>query len=192
MALERPTVEQIADASKEELANLAADCLEQLEPGRQTLELFKQIARIMPLPGFEIVPLNNQPDSLKILLNKRPFDDEWWPNKWALPGGIILQSDKTGGDWHERLTKRILEKDFKGTVVPTSETHKLGNDFREHMRGKELTALGWVEVELVPDIISPVGGAFFDVELAINEPLEGGLVDGHAEIIQKALAEYSS
>ena len=70
-----------------------ADLLRKLKPGFLPYEIFVEIMRLTMASSVEIVVLRRNSDKLQVLLTKRPPDDEFWPNKWHIPGSIFQADD---------------------------------------------------------------------------------------------------
>lgn len=75
-----------------------------LEPGKLPREVFEEVARLTVTPVIELIVLV----SGKILLTRRPFNDTYWPNKYALPGKIIASGDFDTIDQYVASLKNIL------------------------------------------------------------------------------------
>ena len=191
MPFSRPNLEDISQASSEELAQLAADCLARLEPGHQPLPLFKELSRLVVLSTFELVPIRPQPTGPEVLLTQRDGNDVWWPNQWHLPGVVLLPTDKEEypGDYDTPL-QRILEGEFSGSIKPVSDIHIFDTMRRSGPRGSEQTAFGWVEVEPDLSVPQPNDIRFFDALAVVENPPAEGLIATHDQTIRLAMNHY--
>lgn len=192
MSLFRPTAEQLAELSTQDLAAIAADCLSRLEPGRQPLSLFTQMARLSVQSTVEVVPLrkttNSTPD---VLLAMRDAADPWWPNQWHLPGAVLLPTDEATDvhDYRSPVTS-IMDKEFDHTISVTGSVRPCEPLRRKGVRGSEQTVLCWAEVELVDGAELSPNGQFFDIEMVLDGGLGEDLIGGHRENILSALSDY--
>lgn len=190
MALRRPTADELGSGTPEELAQLAAECLARLEPGRQPLPLFTQLARIVVLSTVEVVPFRLSPTKLEVLLGRRTPDDLWWPNQWNVPGIVLSPTDEER-DNHDYVTpgERILSTEFHNTVRSKGDVHVFDAQRRTGPRGSEQTVFCWAEVDVVEGHTQPSGGQFFDALEIVTDP-PPDLVEGHAATIEQATAYY--
>lgn len=209
MAFERqphtPSPEEVAQLSAEEAAAAAAVYLERLEPGRQPLELYTQLSRLTVMSTVELVPLRKDPETGRIqaLLTQRPEDDKWWPNQWHVPGSTILPSDEVTDDdlidfknedfnpldSYRSPLDRIVAEELRGGIDIVEGPYLLEARHRAGIRGPESTVMFWAEVETVDGLVLPVG-QFFDAEdIGAQSPV-GGLIVGHAGLIERAAAAY--
>ena len=181
-------VTEMEGMSKEELAALAAACLERLEPGRQPFSLFEQLARHVVTSTVEIVPLLQSDGAQKVLLARRPDDDPWWPGMWHLPGTILLPSDAANDTRdYDTPIERLLHDEFHGSIAKVGAVNLFDIQRRSIPRGKEQTVFGWIDIVLNDGYSHAEGGTFFDVTgLDANLP-DGGVIDGHMDTIRLAL-----
>lgn len=196
MTISRPSIEELQGASKEELAALAADCLAQLEPGRQPLPLFTQISRLSVLSILEVVPFKADSDeSPKVFLPRRKPDDPWWPNLLHVPGGVILPDDKCSApDDYVAPAKRIIREDSDGElVIVGGNIHMVGIRRGTDVRGSAQGSFGWSEVEAASAKTNPASEQYmFDVESVIDGELGTELLEGHREMVEQAFSDYSA
>jgi len=184
MPLQRPTSEQLDSATPEEVAALAADCLNRLEPGRQPLALFTELTRLVVSSEVQLVPFRAESAGSQVLLGKRLDTDKWWPNQWEVPGVILLANEEqTGPTGYEGPVKRILDSEFKSTVNQTADISVFDVKQISGTRGCEQVVYCLTEVELAAGIAEPAGGAFFDIAEVLTSPPDGGLVEGHAQTL---------
>ncbi len=128
----------------DEQANLVS-FLNKFEPGPVPVGVFTAIARVVVTPTFLVVPLYNDNGILKVLLLDREPGDPYWPGQMALPGKIILATDKTLDDVYKRLLKSEIP-DVKITVGPVF----CGHIFEEIIRGKEISLINYAVLEEIP------------------------------------------
>lgn len=193
MMFNMPSNEQLKSATPAELAQLAAECLAGLEPGRQPLPLFTQLARLVVLSSIEVVPLRPKEDKLEVLLAKRPEDDPWWANQLHLPGSIQMpmgQDEPLASNDYSEPVDRVLTDDFGTSIARTGDVKLFSVERRHGVRGSEQTALAWTQVDLAMGALAVSDGGFFDANLVMAHPDDFQLVEGHAEIIEQALADF--
>lgn len=174
-----------------ELAELAAACLEKLEPGRQPLPLFTQLARLVVTSTVEMVPIRIKDNKLEVLMAKRPDDDPWWPGQWHLPGAILLPTDNAS-DVHDYDTpvERLYVEEFGQSVIKSGDVNIFDVQRRLIPRGSEQTVFGWSLIELADGISEVRGGKFFDVDTIDDQLDRESVVDGHIDTVNNALANY--
>jgi hypothetical protein len=179
------------EITPDEVADLAAACLERLEPGRQPLPLFTQMARLVVTSIVEIVPFDSKSDWPSVLMAKRPDDDPWWPGEWHLPGAVLLPTDVIS-DRHDYNTPvtRLLAEDFKNSVVIDGQVRIFDTIRRSGVRGSEQVALGWTNVMVADGVAEVVDGTFFDADHIERELAGEAVVRGHLPIIRSALDHY--
>jgi len=193
MTFNMPSNEQLKSATPAELAQLAAECLAGLEPGRQPLPLFKELARLVVLSTVEIVPLRKSNDRFEVLLAKRPEDDIWWPNQLHLPGSVQMpmgDDEPFSTDDYTTPVDRILADDFGDSVTRIGDVKLFDVQRRHDVRGSEQTAFAWTQADLASGAQKVKGGDFFDADIVMNDPDAFRLIEGHAEIIDKALSDF--
>ena len=195
MTFNKPNPETLNQASPEELAELAAQCMERLTPGRQPLDLFSQVARLFVLSTVEVVPMrfNEQTERLDVLLAQRPDDCRWWPGQWHAPGTVLLETDALEDPHDFRApVDRAIKGEFRGTVVRTGPIETFDAQRRRGARGVELSAFTTFPVDLAEGHDRPYKGEFFDAEKVVENPPEGGLVALHDELIIGAFEHVMS
>ncbi|HEX3569029.1 MAG TPA: hypothetical protein VHT70_05140 [Candidatus Saccharimonadales bacterium] len=184
-----PTNEEVTALDPSVRAEMAAALLQGLEPGRQPLELFKQLCRLTVATTVEIVPIRTQGEEPEVWLGQRSESDPWWPSKWILPGVVILPNDTR--DDENTLAgpiERLFETDLKG-IGRIGDLHQLPSQFRFDGRGTEVTTQYWTEVETGNE---PYQGQFFRVaDLRETEP-EGGLIEEGWLTIDRAITDYEA
>ena len=181
--------EKLSELSPEVLAEVAADCLALLEPGRQPLPLFTQFARHVTLSTFEVTPFRESRTGTEVLLSLRSETDAWWPGQWHLPGSVILPAKQPGIRRYEDFADEILGNEFASTVRRIGNVSLFDAQPRTGLRGSEQTVFGWANVDLTHTDVEPYEGRFFDVDTLLSDPPKGGLVEGHELTIIKALAD---
>ena len=176
---------------QDELANLAAECLERLEPGRQPLPLFTQLARLVVTSTVEMVPLKNTGENPKVLLAKRSDDDPWWPGQWHLPGTVLLPTDKVS-DVHDYRTPvdRLYKDEFHGSIIRDGDVNIFDSQRRVDARGSEQTVFGWSHIDLTAGFDEVVGGELFDVNNVDSELAGESVINGHLLSVKRALRHY--
>lgn len=194
MAMEEFSQEQLDAATPEELAEAAASILERLEPGRQPLPLFKQLARIMVISTVEVAPFRSNDNEVEVLLGKRSDEDPWRPGAWHVPGAVLLPTD-TEVDMHDYAspTDRIFESEFEETVKRTGDVSVFDVQRRTGLRGSEQTVFCLTDVDLIDESQEPLGGAFFNVAYVLrSDPDDWGLIPHHKNTIEAAYRSYSN
>jgi hypothetical protein len=184
-----PTAEEIATLDPAERAVMAAAFLESLEPGRQPLVLFKQLTRLTVGSAVEVVPIRTVKKQPEIWLGKRSENDPWWPNKWALPGVVILPSD-THDSQNTLLgpVARLFESELRG-IRQIDDLHQLPSQFRFDDRGNEVTTQYWTHVETDDE---QYNGRFFTLDDVRDAELDGSLLTEGLITIDRAIADYQT
>lgn len=184
----RPDLEGM---NQDELADLAAACLEKLEPGRQPLPLFTQLARLVVTSTVEIVPFKGTCESPKVLLAKRSDDDPWWPGQWHLPGTVLLTTDKAF-DVHDYETPvdRLYNDEFHGSISRVGSVTIFDSQRRTDTRGSEQTVFGWSHITLTSGFDEVTGGELFDADRIESELAGENVIDGHLNSVKRALRHY--
>lgn len=179
---------RLEEMNQVELAELASLCLERLEPGRQPLPLFIQLARHVVTSTVEMVSLKGEGDTLRVLLAKRPDDDLWWPGQWHLPGTVLLPTD-IADSLHDYNTPvdRLYEDEFDGTIVRIGDVNIFDAQRRSGTRGSEQTVFGWSLIDLSDGHDEVSGGQLFDADHVSHELAGEDVIDGHLASIQRAL-----
>lgn len=177
--------------TQDELAILAADCLERLDPGRQSFPLFRQLARLVVTSTVEIVPLVIRGYTVEVLLAKRSHDDAWWPDMWHLPGTVLLPTDGTSGVHdYDTPVERLIKEEFGSTIIKVGSVNVFDVQRRQTPRGSEQTVFAWVLVEHSGDVSRVHESRLFDVE-TIDEQLVGqNVIEGHLDTVRKAISSY--
>jgi hypothetical protein len=179
--------------TQEELAELATSCLERLEPGRQPLPLFTQMARLVVTSTVEMVPFMPVNENPKVLLAKRSDDDPWWPGQWHLPGTVLLPTD-AALDVHDYGTPvdRLFKDEFHGSIVRDGPVTIFDAQRRSWARGSEQTVFGWSRIDLARGSDEVSGGELFNAEYVENELAGESVIDGHLSSVKRALRHYRS
>lgn len=182
---------RIDEMSPTELAELAALCLEKLEPGRQPLPLFTQLARLVVMSTVEVVPFKQTSAVPKVLLSKRPDDDLWWPGQWHLPGTVLLPTDNAANVHdYDTPVERLLKDEFEGSIVKSGDLNIFDAQRRSGPRGAEQTVFGWTAINLANGFEDVVGGELFDASNVEAELGGEATVEGHLLTVSRALRGY--
>jgi len=184
---------ELENMNNSELAELAASCLERLEPGLQPLPLFVQLARLVVMSTVEIVPFKPADENPKVLLAKRPDDDMWWPGQWHIPGTVLLPTDDAT-DVHDfdTPTDRLFKNEFHDSVIKTGNVNVFDAQRRSGGRGAEQTVFGWANIALANGFTEAIGGEFFDPENIEKELAGEIIIDGHTSTVKHALRNYKT
>ena len=115
------------------------ELLAKLEPGVLPKNIFSSIIRLIVTPTYLVVPLYNDNGILKVQLLDREPEDPYWPGQMALPGKIIIATDKTLTDVYNRLIQSEIpdSKIKEGPVF-------CGHVFEEIVRGREISLINYV------------------------------------------------
>jgi hypothetical protein len=183
----RPDLEALAP---EQHAEIAAAHLGRLQPGRQPLTLFSELARLVVLPTIEIIPLRQVNGQPEVLMAKRPDNDRYWPSLWHLPGVVVLATDPAT---HFRdlsgTTNRIFEKELGGAVAPAGEPNILEiRRAKGPERGDELSPILWIEVKEVGDVAEH-NARFIPLDEAIWNPPQP-VIDLHISQLERVAPIY--
>jgi hypothetical protein len=194
-----PTPEDLAALDPAVRAEIAAAYLAGLEPGRQPLALFKQMARLAVLSTIEVIPMKDgvSADKPQVLLTQRPQSNDWWSGKWHVPGVVLLPSDQTdpaGNYNYNSPVSRLFDAELKGAVALADEPQILRGRFAGTMppegRGRESTLIHWAKVTSVPGVDLPANARFFDAHEVVESPPEGGFIEYHDQQVKDATAAY--
>jgi hypothetical protein len=192
MSLEIPKLD---GATQEELAQIAAEALAQLEPGRQPPALFKEIARLAVVSIVEVVGFRLNSGKPEVLLAERSSTEPWWPGTRSLPGSVQLPSgstDFTTTSDYRGPVDGVLFDDFGNTVTRTApNVHLFDVKQRSGARGSEQAVIAWTEVDTATPFAKPIGGDFFDASVVAAYPEDFQLTQGHDDEIKHALANLN-
>lgn len=151
--------------------------LSTLKPGKLSLEIFNQIARLTVTPVLEIVPLFVDSNGrIKVFLLHRGSDDQNWENMYHVPGTIILASD-TPGSYNDALS-RIIKANL--VQYEPSKPVFVTNKLCKVSRGMETAHIYLVQLSKKPE-----ENSLFD-----QGELPNNLIEGHRDFINLALDEY--
>lgn len=141
-----------------------------LRPGNLPYELFSEIARLTVTPVVELVAFKRVGNTIRVLLVRRPEDDQVWPGMFHIPGSIILPTDAT----HEDALHRIISGKFAALRIakPAFVTLSLCAT----SRGTELALVYCAEVQK-----GSSAGQWYNVD-----DLPDSLIEGHAGFISAA------
>lgn len=194
-----PTDDEVAALDPKERAEMAAAYLRGLEPGRQPLSLFTQMARLAVLSTVEVIPIKEgeDKDRPQVLLTQRPKSGDWWSGKWHVPGVVLLPSDETRPEENYSYTTpvtRLFTNELGGAVTLADEPQVLYGRFAGTMppggRGRESTLIHYAQVEDVPGVALPDNARFFDAHDVVANPPEGGFIGFHDRQVADATAAY--
>ena len=149
--------------------------LQQLQPGFVPYDIFVQLARIVALPIFEVVPLRAHNGRIEVLLLPRDKDDPIWPSQIHTPGTVVRATDV--GD-QAGILQRIVTDELNGTNI--GELHFVCNMLHQSKRGAEQAQVYWAEVSE-----EPKSGTFYDVD-----NLPENVIDSQREFIAQAVEKY--
>ena len=124
----------------DELSHAAA-ILDDLPVGFIPPTLFRQLARLVVLPSFVVVPLFRRGSEVHVRLTQREMGDPDYPGQWHPPGTVIRPTDETLQACFERLSRSELSQ---MTIVKEPMFFDLA--FTQIIRGRELSLLHWVEI----------------------------------------------
>jgi len=124
---------------------LLVKLLNKFEPGPLPRDIFSAIARLIVTPTYLAVPLFEDNGILKVQLLERDSDDPYWPGQVALPGKIILATDKTLDDVYARLIKSEIPN-AKIKIGPVF----CGHIFEEIIRGREISLINYIILDEAP------------------------------------------
>lgn len=149
--------------------------LAELEPGRLPLGVFNQIARLTVTPVVEVVPIYNDNGAPRVMLYRRPDDDQHWPNQYYVPGTILNAQDQPG-DLRDAFS-RVLGK---LGALETTEPVFADNILCKVARGTELALVHWTEL-----LTRPEDDMLFD-----PSGLPADMIEGHNDFVIMALTSY--
>jgi hypothetical protein len=187
-----PTAEEVAALDPAVRAEMAAAYLGGLEPGRQPLGLFTELARLTVLSTVEFIPVRDNEDTGRpeVVLKQRPLKD-WWPLKWHVIGATLLGTDKGDEDYsYQGPIGRLIDTELDGAVQLADEPHILRGRFAHGERGTESTLIHWGKVVDVPGRSLPDDAHFFDMADVIENPPEPGFIDFHDRQVELAYEAY--
>jgi 8-oxo-dGTP pyrophosphatase MutT (NUDIX family) len=166
----------VDELSVEERQALAARCLAGLPAGRQPLELFSELGTV------ELVGLRTDNNGREqVLLVQRPGDDRWWPGLWHLPGTVVLPDDRD----LSAVVTRLLRRETRNALALAGELQVWQSGIRHGVRGTELTAFCWGELEQLASLPSEL--SFIETDRFVTGELELSTVDGHRELVAEAM-----
>lgn len=179
---------QLNGLSPEILAQIAAECLARLEPGRQPLPLFAQLGRHVVLSTVEVAPLVDGGREMGVVMTRRPGDDPWWPNQWHVPGTVLLPTDDmTGPHDYSGPLERVFTGELGENVSSTGSAVLFDVKRRTGPRGHELTSQVWSTVQRKRKL--PRNIRVFS-ETDLREADTSLFVDGHGTNAQMAIQHY--
>lgn len=184
-----PDVDKLSAA---EAADIAARCLEKLEPGFQPLPLFTQLSRLVVTSTVEMVAINERNNTPHVVLSQRPENCPWWPGQWHLPGTVLLPTDEevTPHDY-ETPVKRLYKSEFDGTVALDGAVHIFDAQRRSGPRGSEQTVFGWSSIKILDEKNGISGGQLFDAKNVESELAGEQVIEGHLDTVKRAMGHYA-
>ncbi|HEV7453839.1 MAG TPA: hypothetical protein VGO07_01120 [Candidatus Saccharimonadales bacterium] len=154
-----------------------ATLLSKLQPGFLPFVIFHQLARLLPMPVVEVVPLRTTGNGkVEILLLNREADDPIWPGKLHVPGTVIRATDTEYS--FESALRRVIHDEMADTEV--SEPVFVETMLHRSLRGMEVGQIFWLDVRG-----NPKQGAFYDVN-----NLPDSLIAAQLGFIQAAIVHY--
>jgi uncharacterized RmlC-like cupin family protein len=154
-----------------------ATLLSKLQPGFLPFVIFHQLARLLPMPVVEVVPLRTTDNgTVEILLLNREADDPIWPGKLHVPGTVIRATDAEFS--FESALRRVIHDEMADTEV--SEPVFVQTMLHRSLRGMEVGQIFWLDVRG-----EPKQGAFYAVD-----HLPDSLIAAQIGFIQAAIAYY--
>jgi hypothetical protein len=183
--------EELPALTKEQQQLVAANYLKMLveeETDPLPFEIFVPIGRLVVLNTVEVGFVKPSPIDdrrAQVLLVRRPETDQFWANQWHIPGSIVRATDpvKHEHDYDAAISRVI--KEVGGGIQVKSNPLEYDVVRRKGVRGSEVT------VRLMAESAGePINGAFFDTRAVLKNPPEVGLIESHAEAIEKLAAKY--
>lgn len=155
--------------------------------GRLPYEIFQPVSQLVVLNTVEVGFVKPSPTDerhAQVLLTQRPATDKHWADQWHIPGSVVLPTDpvKHEHDYDAaigRVTQEVGGGLRMGDFVEYDTVRRKGS------RGSEVTVRFMNESQG-----SPARGRFFDARRILVRPPEGGLIETHAEAIEKLAATY--
>ena len=204
-----PSPAEVAALPAADRAALAAAYLSGVEHndrGFLPYDVFVAGAGKFVLSTVEVSPIRRNPSTgrAEILLLQRPDTDQWWANKWHIPGTAIRPGEEIVHDddidfddpsfdpvaSYRGPVTRHTQEELKGGVTLTSGPFLHDARLRRGVRGRENSVMLHAGVEVVdPDQPLPAG-QFFDIEDVVAHPPVEGLVVGHRFGIARAAAAF--
>jgi hypothetical protein len=182
---------KLPELTDEQRRAVAADYLAKLAASKPDLvpkDIYLPMLSLVPATTVEVSlvkPSTADERRALIVLTQRPETDTFWANQWHIPGSIVRGNDpiKHEHDFDAAITRAMDEVNGGLKVVYDPVAYDLVR--RRGPRGSETTARFMVET-----VGEPMEGAFFDAQYVIENPPEGGLIDTHAEAIEKLASTY--
>ncbi len=153
--------------------------LHKFEPGKLPPELFSEMARLTVVPVVEIVPVIFKNNSINILLIQRSSEDAFWPNKYHVPGAVVLATDKEGGfnDALNRISKSKLGN------IDISKAKLVGTYLTKVKRGMEVAIVFYISLDSIPENF---------ISYASDNLPSSMMVEGHEKFVKEALTTIAS
>ncbi len=190
MSVSETSFPQISPEQEQVIAaNYLARLAEQ-QPDRLPFEIFLPVAKLMVMHTVEVgfvKPSDENEENALVLLTQRPATDKFWANQWHIPGSVVRATDPVKHEHdYDAAFSRVLDE-VGGDIQVVRDPVGFDTVRRKGMRGSEVTVRLLAEVEG-----EPANGAFFDAADILRRPPEGGLINSHAEAIEKVAATYRS
>lgn len=185
------SIEKLPNLTEQQQRLIAAKYLQGLavaESGLLPYDIFVSIGKLMVLNTVEVGFVRPSPSDerrARVLLLRRPETDQFWANQWHIPGSIVRATDpvKHEHDYDAAISRVV--KEVGGGIQVVYDPVEYDVVRRKGLRGSETT------VRLMAESIGePLNGAFFDAATVLISPPEGGLIETHAEAIEKLAKKY--
>jgi hypothetical protein len=183
--------EELPNLTEEQQQLVAARYLQKLaeaESGLLPYDIFVPVGRLVVLNTVEVGFVKSSPTDerrAQVLLTQRPETDQFWANQWHIPGSIVRATDpvKHEHDYDAAVSRVVRE--VGGGIQVVRDPLEYDVVRRKGLRGSETT------VRLMAESTGePHNGAFYDAETVLQNPPEGGLIESHAEAIEKLAKAY--
>lgn len=143
----------MSEITKEEIQTLVT-LLAKLKPGYLPTDIFYAVLRLVVTPTYLAVPLYDDGEKLQVQLIERDVNDPHWAGLLHLPGTVVLATDETIEDTHDRLIKgEISDSKINGDPIYA------GYVFDTIPRGREVSIINYVMLEE-----EPKNGNLYDVD----------------------------
>ncbi|MEI9913678.1 MAG: hypothetical protein WDN66_01585 [Candidatus Saccharibacteria bacterium] len=183
--------EQLPNLTDEQQRLVAVSYLQSLANAETSLlpnDVFLAVGKLVVLNTVEVAfvkPSNTDERDAQVLLTQRSNSDPLWANQWHIPGSIVRAKDPVKHEHdYDAAVSRIF-KEVGGGIQVVRDPFEYDVVRRKGQRSSETT------VRLMAESAGePVNGAFFNAEAVLNKPPEGGLLESHAEAIEKLAKKY--
>jgi hypothetical protein len=204
MANQETPLPELTDEQRQLIAVNYLHSLAETEPEQLPYDIFVPIAKLMVLNTAEVAFVKPSPTDgrrAQVLLTQRPETDQFWANQWHIPGSIVRATDPVTHEHdYDAAVTRVRDEvggnieGIRGVLAMLGlrrgvrlVNYPVEYDIvrRKGLRGSETTVRLMAESKG-----KPTRGAFFDAQTVLKNPPEGGLIDSHAEAIEKLAARY--